>query len=403
MLRILTFIFLTFPIMSSAERHALIIGNQDYTSLTSLRNTKADAAAYSDALEDLGYQVALRTDLDLDDMEDAIDSFTSGINPGDQVVFVFSGHGWSDGATNFLLPTDAPKSGSARKIERSSISLKNGRNGILDTLKASGAELSVAIIDACRDNPFTPKAGTKSAGLSRGLARVEATQGSFVIYSAGEGQTALDRLPNDPSSQKLSVFTRYFVPQLKAGLPLEDAINEAQVQTAKAAQGVDHLQHPAYYDQALGKTCLGETCGVQQAALPVARQEPLKQSDFSPTPTPKPKSQEVAERFAIQTVTYLGQLSSKPIIFTGKPETLQVPSRSNNQQKDWTTGFSIHEVKSASPAPLKEGDLLLSVMGQPIKSRDDLDRQFKKHRGWSAGVWAEVYRKGKRENIRLNP
>lgn len=63
----------------------------------------------------------------------------------------------------------------------------------LDRIAARGAGLSVAIIDACRDNPFSA-AETRAAGLSGGLAAIEPPSGSFILYSAAANQAALDRL-----------------------------------------------------------------------------------------------------------------------------------------------------------------------------------------------------------------
>jgi TPR repeat protein len=255
---------------SAQARRALIIGNADYQSLPDLQNTLDDAEAYRETFAKLGYQISFYHDLDLDGFAEAVDSFAASIQSGDTAVVVYTGHGWSDGRENFLIPTDAPISGSETKLRGASFPLRDGQNGLLDLIDAAGAGLTVAIIDACRNNPFAAKPGTRSVGYSRGLAPVSAPNGSFVIFSAGEGQEALDRLPDDKPDQKLSVFTRNLAPLLQSGAYLEDAIAEAQLETATMAATVDgHLQHPAYYDQTLGKTCLSAQCQeLDQPAAP---------------------------------------------------------------------------------------------------------------------------------------
>lgn len=241
---------------AQANRHALVIGNAKYENLVPLQKTIGDAQGYRDALETLGFTVSFYTDLNRRKTDDAIAVFLDSLTPGDEAFFVFSGHGWSDGRSNYLLPTDAPKSGSTTQLARRSIALKNGATGILDEIAARGARLQVSVIDACRNNPFAQAGGTKSAGLSRGLVRVAPPRGSFVVYSAGTGEEALDRLPGDTEADQYSVFTRTFLPLMTAGLSLEDAIGQAQVETAKLAAQVNHIQSPAYYDETLGKTCL---------------------------------------------------------------------------------------------------------------------------------------------------
>lgn len=254
-------VFFFWALPALAAKHAFVVGNAAYESLGDLRNTHADAAAYAEAFGELGYDVRFLTDLTLDETEEQFDRFLDVIAPGDEVVFVYSGHGWSDGGTNYLIPTDAPEQGRDRQLIRASIALRNGVNGVLDEFEAAGVALTVAIIDACRNNPFAASPGTRSTAIKRGLAPVRAATGTFVIFSAGEGQEALDRLPDDPEDQTLSVFTRTFLPHLKSGVALERAISGAQVETAALARTVNgHLQHPAYYDQTLGDTCLAGVC-----------------------------------------------------------------------------------------------------------------------------------------------
>ncbi len=269
-LLLLALVFSTGPAL--AAKYALVMGNADYESLSDLQNTHYDAQAYGETFQDLGYEVTFLKDLDFDSTLEALDTFYAQINPGDEVVFVFSGHGWSDGKVNYLIPTDAPKQARDSLLKRKTIALKNGYDGVLDELAALGAGLTVAVIDACRNNPFEPPQGRKSLALGRGLAPIQAQTGTLVIFSAGVGQEALDRLPDDPGDQRLSVFTRSFIPHLKSGLYVERAVAEAQKETAALARRAGgHTQTPAIYDEALGDTCLSGSCVYQ--VTPVVQQQ----------------------------------------------------------------------------------------------------------------------------------
>jgi uncharacterized caspase-like protein len=42
-------------------------------------------------------------------MQGAVAEFVEKIEPGDTAVFVYSGHGWSDGSHNCLVGVDAPE------------------------------------------------------------------------------------------------------------------------------------------------------------------------------------------------------------------------------------------------------------------------------------------------------
>lgn len=259
MRRAIALLLVLIALPAQAELRALVIGNANYAEAPDLANPPADAAGYAETLAALGFIVTVEADLDRDGFEEAVIGFADSLAPGDTAVFVYSGHGWSDGSANYLLPTDIATSASQRLAARRSIPLKNGVDGVLDLLRQSGAGLRVAIVDACRNNVFDP-GGTRSFGQTRGLARIDATEGSFVIFSAAAGQTALDRLKSDPEGQRLSVFARTLLPQLRSGVALEDAMLAAQVETNRLARAQGHPQRPTYYKETIGKTCLTGTC-----------------------------------------------------------------------------------------------------------------------------------------------
>lgn len=250
------------------KRVALVIGNDGYTKLRKLKKAVADAESYAEVLRGQDFDdVTLATNLTRADMDEAIAGFIDKIEPGDIAVFAYSGHGWSDGKQNFILGTDAPVSGSEEFLARISIPLRNGSTGVIDDMDRRGAELKVAIVDACRNNPFTPTVEGRNIGLSRGMTRIEPPRGTFVVFSAGSGQIALDRLKNNDTNRN-SVFTRVFLPHLEAGIPLQDAIKETQRVVASLAETIGHEQQPAYYDEVLGDACIAGQCDGDEGVSP---------------------------------------------------------------------------------------------------------------------------------------
>lgn len=242
-----------------ARSLALIIGNDTYPAVGSLQKARNDARSYAGFFEIRGFAVTLGLDLDQRAVGRVLATFYDSIQPGDTVVFAFAGHGWSDGRENFILPTDTARTNSQAQLVLSSFPLKNGANGILDEISRRGPALSIVVIDACRNNPFIQGASKRAIGLARGLSPMEAPQGTFIAFSAGAGQTALDRLSNQDTNPN-SLFTRNFLEQLAKPQELQAAFKATQVAVNDAALGIGEVQRPAYYDETIGRICLLGDC-----------------------------------------------------------------------------------------------------------------------------------------------
>ncbi len=232
---------------------ALVIGNDAYQHVPQLEKAVGDADAVAHALKEIGFNVTEGTNLNFQQTAALISDFEQGLSKSDTVFFHFSGHGVQIKGDNILLPTDTPqpKDGQQGLVQRFGLSAES----VLQDFNEKGAALVVAVFDACRDNPFAV-VGTRGIGGSRGLAALSPVEGTFVIYSAGVNQTALDKLGSrDP--EPTSVFTRVILPLLKEpNLSLIEMAKRTQVKVRDLARTVGHLQTPAYYDQVVGNVTL---------------------------------------------------------------------------------------------------------------------------------------------------
>lgn len=239
---------------SAQNRLALVIGNNLYPALPAdrqLQKAVNDSRTIGDALEKIGFDVTRGENLDRRDMVDKLFAFTRKIQPGDMAVVFFAGHGVSLSGGNYLLPTDTPMPALGEETRIRNIAI--GEADIVADIQDKKARVAIMLIDACRDNPFRQPGLTRSLGGTRGLQSGVQAQGVFAVYSAGFGQSALDRLgPNDSSPN--SIFTRVLAPQLaRAGqIHLGDLIIDIREKVAELAASVGHQQFPAYYDQTRG-------------------------------------------------------------------------------------------------------------------------------------------------------
>ena len=236
-----------------SQRLALVVGNDAYENLPPLRKAVNDARAVGEALTKLGFDVTVLENASRRAINAKLVEFTGKVTPGDTALFFYAGHGVTMGGTNYLMPADTPamSEGQEALIAAEGISA----DGILQQIQGRGAKVAMLVLDACRDNPFA-KAGGRGVGGTRGLTLMTVPEGVFVLYSAGIGETALDRL-NEEDADPNSVFTRTFVKLLgERGLTVHDIAKRTQHDVYQLAKSVSHSQMPAYYDQILGELTL---------------------------------------------------------------------------------------------------------------------------------------------------
>jgi|GEM_PF-3932354 len=230
---------------SMRVRRALVIGNDTYKTVPKLSNAREDARTIALNLTSVGYQVTLKLDLNEKEMKSALRTFATQVQGGDEVLFYFAGHGVQLGNANYLLPTDIVGDSEAQ-VKDEAIQLQR----VLDDMSERKAKFTLAVIDACRDNPF--KLSGRSIG-SKGLAPTTAATGQMVIFSAGTGQQALDKLGN-ADKNKNGLFTRVFIREMqKPNQSIDRIVKNVRNEVSKLAQSVGHEQVPAIYDQVLGE------------------------------------------------------------------------------------------------------------------------------------------------------
>jgi TPR repeat protein len=186
-------------------RHALVIGNQDYSGDTrDLANAVADAELIGTTLENLGFVVTSVTDATLPEMSRALLGFAKGLPKGGIALVFFAGHGVQWQGENYLIPVEA------QLDELTDLRLVGLSFSTLLTLLSERDTLAnIFIFDACRNNPFE-KAANRTFGERtkiRGLAptRIRYT-GNLVAYSTAPGEVSSDGEPggHSPYAQALS-------------------------------------------------------------------------------------------------------------------------------------------------------------------------------------------------------
>src|SRR5262249_56108810 len=98
-------------------------------------------------------------------------------------LFFCAGHAMQFQGRNYLMPTDAELEDEF-SVRFQTVSLDEV-NAALERVNG----VKILILDACRDNPLAKSLQTKmagasrSVGMTRGLARVDKTQGTVIAYA----------------------------------------------------------------------------------------------------------------------------------------------------------------------------------------------------------------------------
>ena len=179
---ILVVVLLSF--LSAEPREALLIGNSNYEYISELNNPLANLKRLKKSLEEVGFNVKIRTELNAERLEEAIDVFSKRLAKDKETIgFVYyTGHGCQVNHQGYLLPINAD-SRKQSKIKYRALNI----NQMIGTLKESGNRVNMFFLDACRDIPV----GTK--GRSKGLGQIKNTpKGTLVVYATKDGEVAED-------------------------------------------------------------------------------------------------------------------------------------------------------------------------------------------------------------------
>jgi tetratricopeptide (TPR) repeat protein len=247
------------PLPPNERRTALIIGNNAYQFVPRLELAVPDAKTITAALKERGFDVMSGYDLKRREMNHLISDFVDRLSVDTVAVIYYSGHGVQIRGTNFIIPTDLNPERESDVIDEG---IELGR--VLEQVRATKAHFVLAIIDACRNNPF--RTATRSIGTSRGLAPTTVS-GAMILYSAGVDQEALDKLtPTDTNG----LFTGELVKMMQLpGLSVQEVMRRTRSEVSKKAESIGHKQTPAIYDETSGDFMFTPAV-VSQSGAPLA-------------------------------------------------------------------------------------------------------------------------------------
>jgi peptidoglycan hydrolase-like protein with peptidoglycan-binding domain len=205
------------PVLSDTayaqKRLALVIGNSAYKNVPALPNPTRDAKAMAEKFRESGFAV-IKANYDLGylDFKRAIRDFEDAAADADIIVVYYAGHGIEVDGINYIIPVDA-RLASTRDAQDEAVTLDR-------LLEASeGAkQLSLVILDACRDNPFVRMKPKRTAAMMRsvkvnaGMGGVEPVTSNTLIYYAARKNSGAEDGTGEHSPFTSALLKHLFTP-----------------------------------------------------------------------------------------------------------------------------------------------------------------------------------------------
>jgi hypothetical protein len=237
------------------RRVALIVGNSNYKdSGLHLENPKNDASDIAAVLKQLDFEVVLVTDVGKRDIDMALQRFARLATNADSALFYYAGHALQFEGKNYIMPIDAELEDDI-SIKFNMVPIDDVREA-LDRANQSGVKIMV--LDACRNNPIADRllrmnvGTTRSANPTRGLARIDKTQGMIVAYA-----TAANDVAYDGNNARNSPFTSALIKYLQEpGLEIEMMFRRV---TADVSAQTNGRQRPETYISLLSEYYINQS------------------------------------------------------------------------------------------------------------------------------------------------
>ena len=215
---------------AAEQRVALVIGNGAYRSVPELDNSRNDADDISVQLKRVGFTVIDGRDLDRPAMYAALSRFAQRVRGTDAALVYYSGHGLQINGQNYLVPIDLKLDGSTF-TPFDLVKLDD----VVEALNYT-AGVKLLVLDACRDNPFAnslaDNKGSRGIGATRGLAKIERSQGMLIAYSTQPNSVAADGVGRN------SPFTGALVREIQVpGLEVATVFRRVAVNVNRETQG----------------------------------------------------------------------------------------------------------------------------------------------------------------------
>ena len=243
------------------NKRALFVGNNAYVHLNPLDKCVNDALEMQKLFADIRYRIVYDFDQNLSDMRKIFNRFKEDIQPGDEIVVNFSGHGLQINSETYLCPVDMPNDQDPRDSFKTCVNL----NQEMDEMFQRGAKMVLAIVDACRnqfriDYQDLYRQGVVAGATGEALGDSISSKSSGVRFaensSGPSGRAIVFATSHDTYSYERSdlnhgIFTHFFLQE--ARIPGRSISEVIEIVRNKVCSETQNGQTPAFYNDLNGQ------------------------------------------------------------------------------------------------------------------------------------------------------
>lgn len=231
-------------IVHSERMLALVIGNNDYESISPLKNPPNDADDMAAALKKLGFSVTVVKNTDYRKTNTTFENFINSLREGDIAFFYYSGHGIGYNGKNYLVPVDFTTT-CLEQLDEYAVSF----NKLITGAELRRPKNLFVVLDACRSigKLRECRATTNSKEtLGNGLTRpTNNPKGSIIVYATDEGYTA-----EDNQKERNGLFTGELLKHLTTpNIGFRSILDLTANDVEEKSQKIGKPQSPARYDK----------------------------------------------------------------------------------------------------------------------------------------------------------
>ena len=175
----------------TGNQYALLISNSNYDNLSDLSSPKNDTRELSEILKlNYGYNIELISNASRREIIKSFNELRGKLEPEDNLIVYYAGHGKSDGDTSFWLPREAFPEDDTDWIEDSTIERKIGQ------MKARNV---LVIADSCFSGNLTRGVDIVTIDTNQEVLKTYRNTISRVAITSGGDEPILDRGPSGHS------------------------------------------------------------------------------------------------------------------------------------------------------------------------------------------------------------